>query len=451
MNFVTMEHRDTIKDLCTDQSSIAMPNIPINENGDYEYVTDTETNHTETNRSTNSATRSTRHVILDGSESERSSVTPNGMSEDLSGTATIPEHVAHRPKDVTLNITGGTAFLKFVNFEKRNKANDDIFYCSYIAEKCKGILCPVNPEDVLDESKPHYQVKCNKCSQNAGYRYRFVCKICHLLYSGDEGVTCNHNSKGKVLCDILNFINSFHSLTFFPEMTKFTTEMYSCDMSGIGIHSFIDGLVSEENSPFLSLLKSTPVYDLGCSGVITNARVKQKMGLKNGLSTSVSLLARRIESLEYVQSVRIHLKNVAPVEGVAASKIVEEHLHKTMSHKHYGICLAVPKNFGLGMKVVVDEFGNEEMILYLVGAIPLNNFFFKKDLRKGRRGKEKETALFIETQQTRLLEQIAQQGEDIRELMNSNAELQNSNAEMKNILGFVASKYGYGGIGDNND
>lgn len=35
VNFLTVEHRNTMKDLCTGQYSIAMPNIPINENGDF--------------------------------------------------------------------------------------------------------------------------------------------------------------------------------------------------------------------------------------------------------------------------------------------------------------------------------------------------------------------------------------------------------------------------------
>lgn len=213
--------------------------------------------------------------------------------------------------------------------------------------------------------------------------------------------------------------------------------MYSCDMSGINIHSFIDGLVSNENSPFNALLKSNSIYDLGCSsGTESHGRMYRKMGLYES-NCATNLFARRIESLEYMQGVQIHLKNVAPVGGVEASKIVEEYLHEKISHKHYGICLAVPTYFGKGLFVKKDEFGNEGMILYLIGANPLSNFFYKQDLRKGRSAKEKESALLQEVQQALLSEQVAKQGEDIRELKNSNTEL-------KNMMGFVASQYGYG-------
>lgn len=197
------------------------------------------------------------------------------------------------------------------------------------------------------------------------------------------------------------------------DFCPYVTTQYSIEMNEkdneLDVFSTIDALVSNSDSPLLSLFKNYTVFEIG---VTTDKkqptdRMRKKMGLRK--SKESGLFVRRVDSFKRMEGICIWFKNVLSEDGEFTSKICEKYLQDKLSNQHHGICLSTPQAHSKGINAVKDAFGYESFGLYVDAANPFSNYFFKEDLRKGRMGSEKEKALhkaMVEAEHAEMLKEI---------------------------------------------
>lgn len=184
---LTAEDIDTMKEYCSLEESIEVPNIPIK--------TITGMLGTDIGFNANES------LITEDNEIETSSdMSISDASSDISTNTGfgVPAARPFRPKyEISISVsTGKTATLKLQRFEKRNAPDDNFFFCHNNSKRndCRGVLVPENPADVSDDGISLYRVKCTNCTRSL---IRYICKICHSQCAGNKDFKCSHKSKGK--------------------------------------------------------------------------------------------------------------------------------------------------------------------------------------------------------------------------------------------------------------
>ena len=350
-----------MKDLCTDQNSITMPNIPINENGDF--------------------------------ANERA------IEDMFEGKDIYPPE-----KNSTLRLENGNEVeFKGTIAQKWNEENDDIFFCQYGSTgkkgSCFGYHVPLNIEDVTNNQLDCYRLQCSVCSRRGKDAYMFMCKQCNKPYKREfEDHKCNHEKiDGKFFTSFQLPFNLFPtvipSFQLYTLVTPAIMEEYSVDMTDNDLRQVLQTLVSSPDSILYKLLKKNTFFEIGCSADGTTQRLRSKLALT---SSSTSGLFKRLNTENHFVSthgIAINFQNVQFAEDGDPKFVAEKWFYEELVQENHGICLSLPYYFSNGIKRSIQ---NGNFKLYIIGALPRHNYKTKYSIVKGRTSTQREAEAFQE-------------------------------------------------------
>lgn len=100
------------------------------------------------------------------------------------------------PNSLTLEVCGEEIQFEGIAIRKRNKQEDNIFFCS--KERCcwGGIHKAKNEADVTDDSKDIYRSICSQCDEGDEKR-TYICKKCNTVLYGNDAKNAHTIEKCK--------------------------------------------------------------------------------------------------------------------------------------------------------------------------------------------------------------------------------------------------------------